>query len=319
MATQWLRRAWLAAIGASALLLAACGGGSIEQQLSPGRIVVFGDAMADIGQNGRRYTVNDESVFNNWTLYVAASYNLELAPSSDGGTNYATGNARILREPDAAGSTATPTVKEQIDTFLAASDPRSDDLFLVSAGTSDLIVQVRAVLEGTQTEDQMVTNVKAAARDLAAQVQRLVNAGAEHVAVAGPYNLGRTPWAIQLDRTALMEEASGRFNRELLLALNEMNLGDEVLYVDAALAVNELSGNEANNFENVENAVCTSTDPGPGIGTGPNQVNSSRCTPDTVLPDVEYLLFLWADRVYPTPRGHEFFGSFAYDRIHNRW
>ena len=318
MATQWLRRAWLAAIGASALLLAACGGGSIESQLSPSRMVVFGDAMADVGQNGRRYTVNDGTL-NNWTDFVAAAYNLPLTPSSSGGTNYATGNARIVLEPDAAGSTATPTVKEQIDAFLATGTPRSDDLFVVNAGTSDLIVNLQGVIAGTQTTEQMVTNVQTAARAMADQVQRLVNAGAEHVAVVGPHTLGRTPWAIELDRGELMEEATSRFNQALLIALNNMRLGDRVLYVDAALAFNEMSGNESNDFADTELAVCTSVDPGPGIGTGANQVNSNLCTPATILAGADYRLFLWADRVYPAPRGHQLFGDFAYERIHDRW
>jgi len=318
MAIQWLRRAWLAAIGASALLLAACGGGDIASPLSPARVIAFGDAMADLGQNGRRYTVHDGTV-NNWTLAVANGYDLTLAPSSSGGLNFATGNARIRLEPDAAGSTATPTVKEQIDAFLAASRPASDDLILVSAGTSDLIVGVQAVLAGTRTADQMLADVELAARDLADQVRRLVDAGADHVAVAGVINLGLTPWARDVDRAGLMEEASGRFNAELLIALNDMRLGDQVLYIDAAYAFNQWASDSTAEFVNVEDPVCTSVDPGPGIGTGANQVNSNLCTPATIAAGADYRVYLWADRVYPTPRGHELFGGVALDRIRDRW
>ena len=75
-------------------------------------------ASADLGQGGSRYTVNDGSV-NIWTQHVAASFGVPLAPAAAGGTSYATGNARVNAKPDAAGSSATPTVTEQIDSFLA--------------------------------------------------------------------------------------------------------------------------------------------------------------------------------------------------------
>lgn len=316
MAIQWLRRALLAAVGACALLLAACGGGTIASQLSPDRIVVFGDAFGDVGQNGRRYTVNDGTV-NVWTLFVADAYDLALTPSSSGGLGYATGNARILRKPDAAGNNATPTVKQQVDAFLAASRPGADDLILFSAGTSDAIAEVRAVLAGAQTEAQMVANLEKAGRDLAAQVRRLVAAGAEHVVVAGPYNLERSPWAIELDRRSLMDAASAAFNQALLIALD--GLGANVLYLDAPSIINILSADGTNEFEEVEKPVCTSVDPGPGIGTGANQLNANLCTPGTIVTGADPALYLFADRVYPTARGHQLFGEYAYDRIRDRW
>src|SRR5687767_8352508 len=110
MAIQWLRRACLVAACASGLLLASCGGGDIVSQLDPARVVAFGDASADVGQNGRAYSINDDGSVNNWARYVAAAFGNELAPSSAGGLAYATGNARVTAKPDAAGDAATPTV-----------------------------------------------------------------------------------------------------------------------------------------------------------------------------------------------------------------
>jgi lysophospholipase L1-like esterase len=185
MATQWLRRAWL--LAASALLLAACGGGTIVSKLEPTRVVNFGDGMGDLGNNstGARYTVNDGSN-NNWTQYVASGYGRALTARSAGGLAFAVGNARITAKPDAAGSSTTPTVKEQVDAFLAADHPAGNDLILVSAGTSDMIVELRGVLDGTQSEDQARANLQAAARDFGAQIRRLVEAGAKHVVAIGP-------------------------------------------------------------------------------------------------------------------------------------
>lgn len=316
MATQWLRRAWLLAACASALLLAACGGG-IESQFTPSRLVAFGDALADLGQNGRRYTVNDGSQ-NNWTQYVADRYGLPLAPSSAGGRSHATGNARVTAKPDAAGSNSTPTVEEQISAFLASDAPTGNDLLIVNAGTADVITQVQAVIAGGQSEADMLANVGQAGRDLAAQVRRLLDAGAKHVAVVGTYNLGRSPWAIQTGRKALMESASSRFNDQLLVSM--VNLGDRVLFVDAALYFNLVTGAPANyGFNNADTPVCTSVDAGAGIGTGTGQVNSNLCTSSTVVSGVNPDTYLFADRVYPTPRGHRLFGEYAFNRIHERW
>lgn len=320
MATQWLRRAWLLAAGASVLALAACGGGSVESQLNPARIIVFGDAMADIGQNatGARYTVNDGSV-NNWTLVVAQSYGRSIAPVRSGGFSYATGNARITGTPGAANDATAPTVTQQISSFLAAGSFAAEDLVLVSAGTSDLIYQGREAIEGRITREQMLANAAQAGRDLGEQVKLLVSRGARQVAVAGPYNLGRSPWAKQTSQQNLLEAASIEFNNKFLLTV--LDLGDNVLYLDAAQQVNLYEANPANyTFNNSTNTVCTNVDPGEGIGTGLGQVNSLQCIPATTLEGgAVYDNYLFADRVYPTPRGHRTFGEHAYNRIHERW
>jgi outer membrane lipase/esterase len=317
MATQWLRRAWL--LAASALLLAACGGGSIEEQLQPSRAINFGDAMGDLGNNatGSRYTVNDGSN-NNWTQYVASGYGLGLTARRAGGLAFAVGNARITSKPDAAGDSSTPTVKEQIDSFLATDHPGENDLIMVSAGTSDMIVELEAVIEGKQSADQAKTNLTAAARALGAQVNRLVDAGAKHVVVVGPYNLGRSVWANKTGQGGLMDSASTNFINSLLISM--VNLGANVLYVDAALMFN-LDANSPSSvgLDNVVDAVCTTVDPGPGIGTGTNQVNSRLCTPSTVVSGSNFSRWLFADRVYPTPRGHQLLGDFALTRIRDRW
>lgn len=311
MATQWLRRAWLLAACASALLLASCGGGGVVSPFSPDRLVAFGDGMADLGQAGARYTVNDGST-NNWTESVAKSYGLPLATSGSGGLSYATGNARVTAKPDAAGDAATPTVKEQVDAFLAANSFSDGDLVMVGAGTADVIVQGQAAITGAQTSNQMLDAVDQAARDLGAQVKRIVNAGADHVLVVGPYNLGRSPWAQELDHESLLQEASTRFATQLLVTIAD--LGGKVLYIDAPLYFNNLTRGSSD-FDHRETAVCNSVDSGPGIGTGSNQVNSFLCTPTTIIAGADYSEYIFADRVYLTPRAHVHFADYIVDRL----
>ncbi|HEY0823276.1 MAG TPA: SGNH/GDSL hydrolase family protein [Ramlibacter sp.] len=329
MATQWLRRTWLLAACASALLLAACGGGgSIDSQLVPSRVIAFGDATADVGQGGTRYTVNDNGV-NVWTLYAANAFGQPLAPSAAGGLGFATGNARITTLPDAAGGSAA-TVQAQVDAFLASAAFDANDLVLVSAGTSDVIAEGQAVIEGRITEDQALVNVDRAARDLGAQVRRLVNAGARHVVIAGVRNLGVTPWALETGRAALLESLSSvsartgeneprAFNDRLKIEIAD--LGASVLYVETASYFMLVANNPGSNgLDNTTGYACASVDAGGGIGTGPNQVNSALCTPSTLQPAVaDYNRWLFADRVYLTPRGQQLLGELMVNQIRERW
>ena len=317
MVSKLLRRALLVAAGASALLLAACGGGTVESQFAPVRVIAFGDGMADLGQNGRRYSINDGSV-SNWTEIVALSYGRTITPSASGGLSYATGNARVLAKPDAAGSSATPTVAEQISTFLAASAPTATDLVLVNAGVSDVIVQGKAVIDGTQTRAAGIAAAEQAGRDLGAQVRRLVDAGATHVVVVGSYNLGRSVWARETGNADLLQTLSGRFDDQLLVSI--VDLGAKVLYVDAALYFNLVTSSPAAyGLTEVMAPICTSVDSGPGIGTGAGQVNSNLCTSTTLVAGATPAGYLFADRVYPTPRGQTAFGEYATNRVRDRW
>jgi phospholipase/lecithinase/hemolysin len=318
MAFQWMRRVLLAAAPAALLVLAACGSGSIESQLVPARIVVFGDALSDMGQaGGKRYTVNDTS--KTWTELVATDYGLTtLKASSAGGTNYATGNARVSLKPDAAGNSATPTVKEQVDTFLAGNTPGANDLIILQGGISDIIVQMQAFIAGTQTSDQMLANVKQAGLDLADQARRLKAAGASHIAIIGAYDLSFTPWGISTGKQALLTQATTTFNSAILVSL--VNEGESMLYLDTALEFNLLATNPASfALVNVVDPACNSIDPGPGIGVGTGKVNSLLCTTTTVNTGVDYASYLWADPVYPTPTGHARFASFVFTRVHDRW
>ena len=321
MAVNWLRRSVLATACASAALLVACGSSTIESALKPARFVSFGDGFSDVGQvGGARYTVNDGAV-NNWTQQLAGTYGLTLTPVSAGGTSYAQGNARISAKPDAAGNAATPTVAQQIDTFLAGGSFKESDVVLLGAGTADLVAQAAAVAAGTQTPAQMLAQAQQAGTELGAQSVRLVKAGAKYVVVAGVYNLGRTPWAkgtgqAQVD---LLTEASSKFNQALLISIEKS--GSNVLYVDAAYYFNLVTGSPSSYaFDNATDPVCTSVDAGNGIGIGAGQVNSALCTTATLRPSVtNYNRYAFADRVYVTPEAHRLFGTYAYDRLHARW
>ena len=318
MAFHWLRRALVLAACATPFLLVSCGGGGdVVSQFKPTRAIAFGDGFSDLGQRGTKYTVNDGST-NVWTQEFAGRYGVSLTAAAAGGLSYATGNARVNSKPDAAGDSTTPTVKEQIDTFLAAQSFNSNDLVIVSGGIGDVVAEVGRLNAGAQTSAQMLANLRQAGRDLGAQVRRVVQAGGKFVAVTGTYNLGKSPWAAQTGQATLLENASSSFNEELLISI--VDLGASVLYVDAALHYN-LAVNVPTTYKLADSStiVCSSVDPGPGIGTGAGQVNSALCTPAAVAPGVDYNAYLFADRIYPTPYGHRLFGDYAYERFKSRF
>jgi outer membrane lipase/esterase len=317
MQRNWLRRAFLALALVSSGWLTACGSSSVESSLVPTRFVAFGDGFSDLGQTGTRYTVNDDTV-NVWTQRVAERYGLTLTTQAEAGLSYARGNARISAKPDAAGNASTLTVVEQIDSFLASNSIGANDVILIGGGFSDIVVQMAAFRAGTQTSEAVLANVRQAGRVLGEQVRRLVAAGARYVVVTGAYNLGRSPWALSITQTSLLEQASQTFNQEMLVTV--FDLGNNVFYVDSALYYNLITASPSGfGLTNVVDAACNSVDAGPGIGIGTGQVNSALCTPDTLAEGVVASTYGFADLIYPTPQAHRLFGDYAFDRIRARW
>ena len=171
-------------------------------------------------------------------------------------------------------------------------------------------------------------NVDQAGRDLGAQLARLVAAGAKYIMVTGAYGMGRSPWATAIGQTALLDQLSyagetgaGRprsFNEALLVSI--VNLGANVLYIDASFYFNLVTGTPtAYAFTDATTVVCTSVDAGAGIGTGAGQVNSAQCNAGTIGAGLDYSKFVFADRVYLTPQAHRLFGTYAFDALRRRF
>jgi outer membrane lipase/esterase len=321
MAFQRLRRALLGAALASAALLAACGGGSVASQLVPTRVVAFGDGMADVGQTGKRYTVNDGSV-NVWVARLAELYGLGLTSAGTGGTGHATGNARVFAKPDAVGNAATPTVKEQIDAFLAGGAFLGQDLVVVNAGTADIVTESQLMLASSQSSAQARAKIGQAGTDLGAQVRRLVQAGAKQVVVVGPYNLGRSRWATDNAIIGTLQDFSTFFNQSLLISI--VDLGANVLYVDLPLYFNLVTASPSSYLgtgATVAGPVCTSVAAAASdsIGLGLGQVSSYLCDSTTLEAGANLALYFFADKIYPAPVAHRLFGNYAYDKIRTRW
>lgn len=305
--------------GAAALVLASCGGGSsVVSDFHPTRVVVFGDAMADLRLSASpsgsgRYTVNGDNTTNNWVLRLTSHYGLTPATANV----KAVAHARITTTTDAVGGSAA-TVQAQITSFLGAGSLGASDLVVVSAGTSDLIAEGYAAIKTSpsQTEAAATANVQQAARDLATQVRRLVDNGAKHVVVLSPYNLGKTPWASSAGKVTFLQDLSTAFYDEMVYRMND--LAANVLVVDARLQMNSLVSSTSYNSTTL---ACSSgaNNTANGLGIGTNLVDSSKCTTSTLDAGYNASTFLFADSIYPTPLAHRSLGDFAHSKLRDRW
>lgn len=335
MAFEWKRCIALVAAGIAAGMLAACGSSSVESAISPQRFVAFGDGSADVGQTliggeSRRYSINGIDARRNWTEQVAYSYGKSITAAVAGGYSYAQGNA-LVTGIDAAlladDFPDAPTLAEQIDQFIADGNQfDANDLVLISVGVSDVIAQAQAAFAGTISRDQAGANARVAGEALSAQVQRLIDAGAKYIVVAGVYGLAHTdrttdyrgsPWSESLGEADFLGGLSSQFNQGFKIAA--VNKAENALYIDFEQYVNYIYSSPGSfGFSTVATPVCNSVDAGNGIGIGTGQVNSALCDTGTLV-NSSYDGYAFADGVHLGPYAHRQFGEWTYDKIRERW
>lgn len=286
------RRAFLGLACASTALLAACGSSSIVSALKPSRFLAVGDGFSDLGETGVRYTVNDGSV-NIWTQQLVSYYSQPLVTRSAGGLSYARKGSLI------AG--AAPSIEAQVTQLLAENTLGPNDVVLVGAGMDEIIAAVTA----TGISDATTTRVRAAGDALAAQVRRLVAAGAKYVLVAGVYNLGISPWAAALNQKDAISDLTINFNNRFLVTA--VDLGNNVLFVDTALYFNLVQGLPSGyGISNATDAACATPD-------------ASTCNANTIVSGIDYTTALFADSQYFTPLANRMFGTEAFNKLTGRW
>ena len=288
------RRAIMALACASATLLAACGSGEIVDPFRPSRLLSVGDGFSDLGQDGKRYTVNDGTV-NIWTEQMAAIYGLPLTTSDKGGLSYARGDALVTGAPN--------SVETQVTTLLAANTIAEGDLVIMGGGILDIVGNAA---NPNLSYDQMTANVQAAGRAMGAQVNRVVQAGAKHVVVTGVWPLGQTPLGTESGQATNLTNLTLAYNNALKITI--VNLGANVLYLDSATYYNNVYYNPTAYapLNNSTTKACTT-------------VLVTDCTPATITPGFDYTTLLFANGVYPTPTGHRLLGNYAQSQVTNRW
>jgi len=180
---------------AVAALLSACGASSTVDPFVATRVIAFGDGFNNVDIHGSGVsTVRATDTTANPIVYVtddtiagriATRYGIVVKQvtatgganplAATGGFSYATATARVS------------DMAAQIDTFLtsAGGTVAKKDLIVIAVGNWDIY---DAVLSGAASMDTSTTALVTA-------IQRLTDAGAEHVVVMPPINMARTPWS----------------------------------------------------------------------------------------------------------------------------
>jgi phospholipase/lecithinase/hemolysin len=272
MPFQRLRRAMLVAGCVSPAILAACGGGDVVKPFQPVRVVALDGAESP------------------WVQQVASHYGVS-AVGRAGGSSFALGSALVSASNGSAPSLAA-RVQLAIDSGLSA-----DDLVMVSAGPADI-----AAAGATQA------SVEAAAREVVAQVRRLIEAGARQVLVSDSYDLGLAPAAI----SSLLTNA---FNESLLreFALSGTAVTKHVQTVETRQLVQLIVFRNGVEYgiSNVTAAGCS--------GTSNGEVSGTVCPVGTTAAVADPSVHLFADGIYLTRTGQLQVGDSAVSAARRRW
>ena len=165
-----------------ACVLVGCGGASSTvNPLTPTRVIAFGDAFSTVDSSGyATYSVNTSETNATVASRIASIYGFTLKAVASSSAVIASGTAYSY----AAGTATSSATATQISNYLANNTPGSKDLFIITAGTQDII-------SAAPTND--TTAIATAATALTSAIQSLTNAGAQYVTVMQPINVARTP------------------------------------------------------------------------------------------------------------------------------
>ncbi|HEY0857925.1 MAG TPA: SGNH/GDSL hydrolase family protein [Albitalea sp.] len=311
----------------AAMLLTACGGGGEQvERFVPTRLIAFGDensVIVDSGDhNGRKYSVNyataasapgDPDVLDCaqlpiWIQSLVTFYGLVL-PQCNAAA--AAPSALIEAEP----GTFAADVTTQVDAFLAAGESfNGKDLVTVLAGQNDILREYELIKAGTVTEAQAIDTLEAAGTALAAQVNRIGQAGGKVIIATVP-DMGLTPYAVGEGDEAQtrLSLLSARFNSRLRVGLiNDGRMIGLVLLDEIVQSVVKAAQRADTNdrLVPVVSPACASAVPACSLTT----LNTATTPAPTALTIGNWL---WSDTTHLGVLGHSQLGSAARSRASN--
>jgi len=173
-------------------------------------LVVFGDSLSDSGNNALAIGADPGQVISGnsyipsqpyasltysngpvWVDSFASMLNLSVTPSLAGGTNFAYGGARTMRNT----GPFPPGLRDQVDSYLGLTGgvAAADALYVIAGGGNN----ARDALEAIAGGAPLVQTLAAAGLQYASNVGRMVDqlqaAGAQHIVVWNTPNLAYAP------------------------------------------------------------------------------------------------------------------------------
>ena len=275
-------------------------------------VYFFGDSITDsgtfsplVGPNAR-FTTKPGTV---WAENLGASYGKSVTPAfavyaaspagfslNASGNNLAVGDARVnAPPPNNPQAVNLPSVKMQVDGFLARGPLDTKALYAVWAGGNDVFAQFVPAPAAPLPNGQ--ANIVLAANDLTAQVQRLQSAGVRHLIVVGAMDMTKSPYGLSLVDPADKAQLSSlmtTFNANLSAGLAGKNL----LYFDMIKLTSTILANPlAYGFTDTTTPAC------PG-----NPPNALTC-------NVPADGHMYADQRHPSTLFHKVISDWVYSSL----
>jgi len=273
---------------AAAVAMGAC---ASAQAFEFTNVFILGDSLSDAGLYGARFTTNPGLTAPE---YLAQRYGFTVKPSTQGGTDYAYGGARVTTQ-GTYNPQATP-VAGQVTALISASGGHLDPgaLYVIQGGPNDIFFHAALAGAGAESSTAAQIAVGQAAADFLGQIARLHAAGAQYIVVENIPDIGRAPAGLAggpAGAAALTGLSLQVFNSALNTGLS--SLGFDVIPVNIAGLLSELIANPAlYGFTNTTGLACTSV-----VG---GSVSSLACTPNTLVNPTAPNTYVFADGVHPT-------------------
>jgi outer membrane lipase/esterase len=292
---------------AAALALAALP--AFAQQSPYTQTIFFGDSLTDAGTfrpvlvqiagptaaSGGRFTTNPALV---WAEYLADFYGTNAGAANQGGTNYATGGARVgTNGTQTFGpiSVPVPSLQTQVTSYLSANGGRADSraLYTVWGGANDLF----AIGAGAP-----LSTLTTAVTTQIGLVSTLTSAGARYILVPTLPDMGLTPAARAQGAAAQAQftTLSSTYNTALFNGLASAGL--RVIPLDTYNLLREVVASPSTfGITNVTGTACN-----PQV-----TAQSLTCSPANYANPSAPYTYLFADGVHPSLVTHQILGDYA--------
>lgn len=270
-------------------------------------IVVFGDSLSD---NGNLYEYMQhqlplsppyyEGHFSNGPVWVEHLLNLYFPEKpAQHLLNYAFGGAGVSEDPN---TEMLFTLNHEIDSYLLSHQEKADaqSLFVVWMGANNY-------LELANQSAQTVIDVNIGIKH---SLQRLADAGAQHILIFNLPNLGKTPYAKFVDAEELLTRSTTDHNQQLRLTVNQLqqdNPAVQWLHFDVNAMLNSfLTEPQHFGFTNVESTCYQS------LGVMPIVAQYSKYAMVKMASGINTNVrqdhcegYLFFDPIHPASRAHE--------------